>query len=458
MRIRRRALRARTKSTPMVSARQKGIALLLMLMFVMLIGGTFGFHALNLAATKGGVENLDVTRVLAQSKAALLAWSMMPDTTVLTLGFRGSRPGALPYPDVYGQDTSSSPIRYDGMQDRGCLPSNWTGTQTLVLPNLAPTNIRCLGKLPWRLLGLKLQGINFTTTFNRSTDPEGIVPWYAVSANLVDFNSAAECPRRLDSSIATASTTGCGVDASDATPTRPFSWLQVRDQFGNIISSRVAAVLIMPGPPTARQTGTLTQATRRLNTARPDQFLDTVRSSLCTPTGYCDNARISASPMEFIQCVPANTTLNDNRFTQPYTCNDRLIYITIDELMQAASDRAAREASACLNAYGKANGNAPFADAGGDTYRDAIPGLYTGLLPTSTPDAGAGVWPSSCTFFGEPYWNSWQQVVKYNVSPASTTTGGWGSPGTLSIPGKSGIYRVTLEIQTNGVSRWYGIQ
>ena len=439
---------------------QHGVALLLMLLVVLMIGGTFGLQALNLAAAKGGIENSAATKILAQSKEALLAWAAMPDTTsTANLGYRGARPGALPYPDIYGKDTSSSPIRYDGMQDRGCLPSNWTGTQSLVIPGGAPANIRCLGKIPWRLLGIELQGLNFTTTFNRTTDGAGIVPWYAVSANLVDHNSGAECPGRLDASIATASATGCGL-ATDAIPTRPFPWLQVRDQFGVILSNRVAAVLIMPGQPTARQTGTLTQNNRRFNTARPDQFLDTVRNSLCTPTGYCDNARVSASQMEFIQCVTASTTLNDSRFTQPYTCNDRLIYITVDELMQAASDRAAREAITCLNAYGKTNGKAPFADDPNDSsalfWKTYVAGNYAGLLPTSVPDAGAGVWPASCTYFNEIYWNSWQQVVNYSVSIANTTN--WNAPGDRLIPGRTGTYKLTLQITVNGVQRWYGIQ
>ena len=434
---------------------QRGVALLLMLLVVLMIGGTFGLQALNLAAAKGGIENSATTKILAQSKEALLAWATMPDTTTpANLGYRGLRPGALPYPDVYGTDTSSPPIRYDGMQDRGCLVSDWTGAQLLILPAGAPTNIRCLGKIPWRLLGIELTGLNFVA--NRTTDGAGIVPWYAVSANLVDFTLGAECPSRLDASIATASAPGCGIGATDVTPTRPFPWLQVRDQFGTVLSSRVAAVVIMPGPPTPRQTGTRTQNTRQSNTARPDQFLDTVRNSLCTPTGYCDNARLSASPMEFIQCVTANTTLNDARFIQPYTCNDRLIYITIDELMQAASDRVAREAIECLNAYGKTNGTTPFADATSDSDKDANVGLLSGLLPTSAPDSGAGVWPSSCRHFSEIYWNSWQQVVNYSVSSSNTTA--WNAPGSLTIPGRTGTYKVTLQISVNGADRWYGIQ
>ena len=124
--------------------------------------------------------------------------------------------------------------------------------------------------------------------------------------------------------------------------------------------------------------------------------------------------------------------------------------------MQAASDRVAREAIECLNAYGKTNGTTPFADATSDTDKDANVGLLSGLLPTSAPDSGAGVWPSSCTHFSEIYWNSWQQVVNYSVSSSNTTA--WNAPGSLTIPGRTGTYKVTLQISVNGADRWYGIQ
>ena len=163
--------------------------------------------------------------------------------------------------------------------------------------------------------------------------------------------------------------------------------------------------------------------------------------------------------MEFIQCVAVNTTLNDSRFTQPYSCNDRLIYITIDELMQAASDRIAVEAINCLSAFATAQTRAPFAgNAGGS--RDAINGQTTGFIPSSDWDETLANpdWLAYCPFFNNYYWNSWQQVVSYNVSPTHTVAGGWGGAGTLSIPGKQGTYKVTLSININGVSRWYGIQ
>lgn len=450
---------------------QCGVALLLMLLVVLMIGGTFGLQALNLAAAKGGVQNPNTTKILAQSKEALLAWTQNVDRTSNNVaagdnwGHRAIRPGALPYPDVYGTNPvtglplTTNPIVYDGLHDMGCIRSTWTGTQGLRNPNTAPftsaATIRCLGKLPWRLLGINLSQ-------NGTADGDGVVPWYAVSGNVVNhFESiSAPCPRRFDALIASPSTTGSGCGSSETgTPTLPFPWLIVRDPFGNILSSRVAAVVIVPGPPTARQTGTLTQNNRATATAQPDQFLDTVRNDRCAPTGYCDNARYSTTTLEFIQCVPTSTTLNDSRFTQPYTCNDRLIYITIDELMQAASDRAAREALHCVSALAQAIGRAPYADDGVGP-RDATAGLTNGLIPTSDWDETAAIsdWLPFCTDFSDLNWDSWQKLFQYSVSPANAAAAGWNSAGTLAIPGKTGNYKVTLRIDVNGTSRWYGIQ
>ena len=456
--------------------RQRGVALLLMLLVVLMIGGTFGLQALNLAASKGGVENPATTKILAQSKEALLAWTQNVDRYSNPVagenwGHRAIRPGALPYPDVYGTvaatgvPLSTSPIVFDGLHDLGCIRSNWNGTSSLRTPNNLPfattaASMRCLGKLPWRLLGLNLSQ-------NNLTDSSGTVPWYAVSANLVNHleSGLIPCPMRLDASIANTSTTtlGCGSSSTGATdpPTLPFPWLSVRDPYGNLLSNRVAAVVIMPGPPTARQTGTLTQnnrATITATTGRPDQFLDTVRNAQCTPTGYCDNARFSAATLEFIQCVPSITTLNDSRFIQPYTCNDRLIYITIDELIQAASDRAAREAITCFNALIKTKGRAPYADDG-ILPRDATTGLTSGFIPTRYWDEITPLdWLPYCSDFSDQNWDSWQQLLHYDVSPANAAAAGWSNPGTLSIPGKTGNYKMTLWIDINGTKRWYGIQ
>ena len=112
-----------------------------------------------------------------------------------------------------------------------------------------------------------------------------------------------------------------------------------------------------------------------------------------------------------------------------------------------------------MNAYGKTNGIAPFADDpndGNSLDRHYVGGTYDGRLPTSVPDGSAGSWPASCTYFNEIYWNSWQQVVNYSVSIANTTN--WNAPGDRLIPGRTGTYKLTLQITVNGVQRWYGIQ
>ena len=201
-------------------ARQRGVALLLLLLIVLTIGGTFGIQALSLSVTKVGVENPAATRVLAQSKAALLAWAQTIDP-VSNSGYRAVRPGSLPYPDVYGNATLNSPIMYDGMQDIGCIRSTWNGTSNLRNPQLAfatAATMRCIGKIPWRLLGIDVNQSGTADVAGRITDSFGVVPWYAVSANLVTHvdSSTSPCPRRLDALIASPSTIAgsCGTSQS----------------------------------------------------------------------------------------------------------------------------------------------------------------------------------------------------------------------------------------------------
>ena len=125
----------------------------------------------------------------------------------------------------------------------------------------------------------------------------------------------------------------------------------------------------------------------------------------------------------------------------------------------AASDRVAQDAISCLSAYAVANFKAPFADINRDKAADDL--RYAGLIPISEPDENIArilQWPASCQHFSDLYWGSWHQVVNYTVSPAATVASGWNSAGTISIPGKTGNYKVSLRVDINGIARWYGIK
>lgn len=437
------------------ASKQRGAAFLLFVLIFLVIGGGVGFRGLNRATAQSGIDDQTASRILAQSKDALLAWAVTTADPLAAPSLRGiyaSRPGILPYPDLYGPGTSLQPIRYDGRTDLFCAYSGWTGTQTLLRisdANSAAVNasVRCLGKLPWKTLGMDLQAANPSAT-GRIDDPFGRVPWYAVSSNLVDYSTTADadlyCPRQLNHRILAFNPTvdipsnSCGSALNTANPTAPatypFPWLKVRDQFGNLLSNRVAAVIILPGPITTRQPGNTVQS--RTSTATPSQFLDTVVNLNCV-AGLCDNSKLTNSPLEFIQCVPAAITVNDPRFTQPYTCNDRLIYITIDELMKRSVQRVASEFQKCVREYQAANLNrVPWPDTDGDLVQDVV------AVPTASV---SGYFTAQTTFNCSDeafYWQQWQLAVTYSVNPAYAGDISNGAPPTGS----------SFPVTVNGVS------
>ncbi len=123
---------------------------------------------------------------------------------------------------------------YDGLSKPGCATRTWAPGQALIDPNTyaAPLNVRCFGRFPWLSFGLPGP--------STPDDQLGEVPWIFMSANLV---VGAACLANLNPlMLSSAYTGGCAT-------TVPFPWLRVVDARGNLLSSEVAIVLILPGPP-----------------------------------------------------------------------------------------------------------------------------------------------------------------------------------------------------------------
>jgi hypothetical protein len=233
----------------------------------------------------------DARKTLSKGRSALIGFSMGAIPTIV------ARPGDTIRPDVL----SESPGNYDGTHDSGCLNSVSANGLPLVTSG---ATMRCLGRFPWRSFGLTLE-------MTSDQDTLGEMPWYAVSANLVN-------PLCVDT-------------INSATVTRPFSsgvcnsasmphpWLTVRDGSGNVLSSRVAVVLIVPGPPINGQ-----QRRPYPNLGGANQYLDSVTIGGVTYS----NADL------------------DNDFVignHTATFNDMVTYITIDEWIALAEKRAANE-------------------------------------------------------------------------------------------------------------------
>jgi hypothetical protein len=318
-------------------------------------------------------------RALAEARDAVIGASMQAtgNAPVITNVFS---PGRLPAPD-----TSQSTGNYDGVVDVDCLTS--TGGTSLLGSTSNAANLRCLGRLPWQTLGLgQYAG-------EPAHDPRGVIPWYAVSANLTTRCRPLN-PGVLNTTFSAFGGTNCGAVA------QPYPWLTVRDEKGNLLTNRAAAVFILPGPPLAGQTRNVAP----VPTAAA--FLDTVTVAggcvaPCVPGTY-NNAALNlpnATGLSFIRCATGNVEATNPNFAHPYNCNDRVEYITIDALMEIAERRVAEYVAGKLRAYFAANGVFPFAaphdPAAAGGFGQCQSALARGLVPARPETNGAD--PQRCT-------------------------------------------------------------
>jgi hypothetical protein len=346
---------------------------------ILIIGGAwFGLKILGgarLASTANAAS-------LNAARDALLGAT----TTLVVTGV--TSPGRLPPPDFL--DPGEGPANYDGNVNLGCALSNWVAGAALpVVGGTLPANIRCFGRIPWASLGLGEFGSV------SQADPAGVVPWYAMSANLITGCIPALNPALLNTSYTTFPPGTC------KTVAQPFPWLTVRDYKGNLVTNRAAFVLILPGP---------TLGAQRRGAAPlqgPAAYLDNVTVTAgctqpCVPGSY-DNARFNWPNnvgLSFVQCAPPGTaTASDPSFAQPYLCNDRILYVTIDELMQVAERRALQYAADRLLAFYAINFFFPYAaphdPAAAGGFGQCQNGLLRGLIPHVKESSGAD--PNRCT-------------------------------------------------------------
>ena len=279
---------------------------------------------------------------LADARESLLAWSLA----------HPMYPGLLPFPD------RAADGNYDGTSD--CSGGGVSG-QHLV------------GRLPWRAtyLGVwcALGGLNPANNLVHRAGiglqeryehvPMGTrddhLPWVAVSRNLVYDPSQPVTPVNLRFPQ---------IDGTLLT-TAPYPWMRVLDDQGQVLSDRVALVILDAGNPIAAQ----------LRAAPPTapgahQFLDRwVKNG-----SVVDHA--DASSLDFVAADGASAF------------NDRLSFVTIDEWLAAMTPyrqrRLLAEVVAALDRYYQHWGEyPPFAADPGETHLGSpcLPGRMTGRLP-----------------------------------------------------------------------------
>jgi hypothetical protein len=340
-------------------------------------------------------------QTLIDAKAAILAHAANPEAGYPDFA-PGRRLGQISLtPDL----PVSVATGFDGTSKMGlCATRTWVPGQALTDPMTSGPSARCFGRFPWLSYGL--QGPS------TRDDQLGEVPWMFLSANLV---GGTGCPANLNPLLlSNVYTTGGCLQAV------PFPWLNVVDDRGNLLSSEVAIVLILPGPP-------VNGAQRRISPTDlvPAAYLEglTVMAGCpppCVPGTY-NNASYTVAngqPWTFVK-GPPSTSLGPPPayYQQPFAFNDRLIYITASEYFEAMEQRARLAAMATLSAFRKANNYLPYS---GDNSPPAA--LVTnscgarsrlGLLP----DASATNCGGTLTY---PLWYTaagWGSYFIYAVDP-----------------------------------------
>ncbi|MBT7950082.1 MAG: hypothetical protein HN764_00525, partial [Gammaproteobacteria bacterium] len=339
----------------MLRNKQSGSALLAFLLILVTSASYILVKELN-ANIRRENSGTNTAKSLNEAKNAILGWAISNPVY----------PGSLPMPDRNGDS------EYDGESD--CYTAGPIGNNLL------------LGKLPWKDVGSgcidggNLAGLQIyaglsdnpsTATVNELwTDSAGKVFWYAASHNLV-----YETPAYPQISLALLETEA--------------NWITVRDENGCIISDRVAFVVIAPG------TAILNQD-RSSGAPAASNYLD----SITTSGSYtCPDSTVIADGTTFSNSDTDQDFVSYRGFrittdaSESY--NDQLVFVTIDELMDALKKRVLSEAGNILSAYHNNYGALPWLTPYFDPKADnrILYGTHTGSdnatsLTDSTTDFG----------------------------------------------------------------------
>jgi len=387
-------------------ARQRGVTFYLFVLFtVTMLTLLFGGAAMLQGASPG---ERDAERVLADSRRAVLAYLSQPDTP-LNAADAGRRLGEwrltpdLPIAAGAGEDAAEPVL--DGLAETGgCATRTWVPGQALAPVATSGAAARCFGRLPWRTLGIALPDADGV-----GPDLAGLVPWVVVSPNLM---APAACLPDLNPLMLSVVHGGYGCP----TPV-PYPWIRVVDERGNLLSDRVAFALILPGPPHDDQV--------RGPQAGPAAWLDRLTvvatcQAPCVP-GVYDNAGYShanGQPTTLVRGPRAGSAIDRTaNHAQPVRFNDRLIYVTADELFEAMATRARNELLARLRELRNAPGGYfPWAAPFQTTTGECVSGLRFGHPATNCPAGPAALLQPWFTDAG------WHRYFVYAVSPRCVQT------------------------------------
>jgi len=347
---------------------QQGSTLIILVLVLLLAGTAALFSVLDGSGVK--IERTKANALmLANAKTTLIGYAVGATGA-------GQRLGDLMMPDAFS--TNETPANYDGSADSACLDFTQINGSPLINSSI---NMRCLGRLPWKDLGLSISGIS-------ENDPNGTMPWYAVSANLLD----PTCLKVLNSNTLNLVNNPPPAALDCTGVTLPYPWLTVRNSNGNILSDRVAAIIFAPNAVRG------TQSRLNLpNLGMVNQYLDTLVvpvgcAAPCVP-GIYSNADMDN---DYILSSEGNPSAMTSNF------NDQLVYITIDELMAAVERRVAGEVRKQLIAYKTMNGDFPDAADLGYQGQSCEQDFNSGFLPlpifSCTGSKCDGAFPATIKF------------------------------------------------------------
>ena len=334
-------------------SKQKGATLILAVFIIALASTIYMLRAFD--PLKLSLEQDRRTYIeLNEAKQALIALAVS----------HKNHPGQLPYPD---RREVMNP-NYDGKSD--CPPSNTAF--------VAPASYSLfLGQLP--ISGQDLPCENPLNGLGEDFhDAQGNRLWYAVSRNLV---------HRYEFLQADPSSNPVINPSIISNPDYP--WLVVKDRNGAIISDRVAVVIMAPG-------NVLNGQNRAGVAPTANQFLDAFQIGATT----LSNADYDSADEDFIIGQDSKSMTDaDNSVTKPYYFNDKLVYITIDELLKALTLRPRGEAARLLNEYRAKNGQFPYAaNLGASLNNHNSSGVLTnGMLPIDVTNSCACSSETNCT-------------------------------------------------------------
>ena len=307
--------------------RQHGAVLLTALTVTLLAGTSLMLARLESSGTPQAHEAAVTTRALAQARQALIGWSVGAG---LTGGGVEHAPGVLPFPD---RNTDRG--GYDGRSD--CVTGGLSDHHLIGRLAWAGEASPC----PARGLGVALR------------DGSGEPLWYSVSRNLVNHRGGSLPDPPINPGLL------------DGTPA--FPWLRMIDANGEVVNGsdgeplEIAAVIIAPGPPLAGQTrtGPAPDATHYLDTVTVNGVTyDNADSDGCQDTVTGASAHTDCpgrSGEEFILYPDSrNTGIEADSF------NDRIAWITAEELLRAAEARALGAMATVLERYRTTHGAYPW--------------------------------------------------------------------------------------------------